>query len=152
MTIDFHRSTIKKVLIVSFVILLFIAVVSAENINLLIIEIQIQNHYSNWDKTEYKDWDCSETSVECEKYFETHGYTCYLVYGDRTDKAGKMYAHMWNIVIIDGKYYEFESTTLEFKDVSSEYNIHMIQEGFYVNSIKYNKCQPLDNWEDILHV
>ena len=133
-------------LIAILIILCTTIVVSADNIKLFVIEREIQSHYNNWND----DWDCSETSVECEKYFETHGYTCYLVYGDRTDKAGNMYAHMWNIVIIDGKYCEFESTALEFKDVSSEYNIHMIQEGFYADGIKYNKCQSLEKWENIL--
>jgi len=129
-------------LITILIILCTTIIISADNIELFVIERKIQSYYNDWNE----DWDCSDTSVECEKYFETHGYTCYLVYGDRGLGTDEWIGHMWNIVIIDGKPYEFESTTLHFMKVSDKYNIQTIQEGFYVNGIKYNKSQPMEEY------
>lgn len=94
---------------------------------------------------------CSDTTIECEKYFETvHHLPCYLVYGHRDFGTDDWAAHMWNIVMMDGVPYEFESTTFVFKDVSETYTIQDIQEGFYMNGVKYEKSQKLNNWENIL--
>ena len=139
------------------IILMIIAIASistivlADDINLFIIETKTQVYYNNWDKPEYDGWNCDECSVECEKYFEDElGYGCYLVYGHKYETNNTRINHMWNIAVINGKLYEFESTCLSFQKTSEDYTIDLIQEGFYVNGVKYNKSQLLDNWENLL--
>ena len=51
----------------------------------------------------------------------------------------------WNIVMIDDVPYEFESTALAFEKVSEKHIIQDMQEGFYMDGIKYEKSQTLDN-------
>lgn len=112
-------------------------------------------HLSTNAKIYFKNWynqnrSCSITSKKCEAYFETvHHLSCYLVYGDKNDGTGNWAAHMWTIVVIDGVPHEFESTTLFFKEVSEEYHIQSMQEGFYVDGVKYAKSQKLDNWRGL---
>ena len=114
------------------------------------IENKIREKY-NWDDQQYDGWDCSNKSVECEKYFETElGYSCYFVYGDRDRGTDDWAAHMWNFVEIDGAFYEFESTALQFRKVSDKYNILDMQEGFYVNGVEFETSQPLENWENLI--
>lgn len=133
------------------VLLIIIAVVSAELIPPFYYQTQIQDKYKGWKSPEYLGWVCANKSVECEKYFETKlGLSCYLVYGRMNYPNGTIEAaHMWNIVIINDKPWEFESTCLQFQKMSDKYIVDCIQEGFYVNGVKYEKCQPLDNWESI---
>lgn len=110
-------------------------------------EFRIRQNY-NWDDEEYQDWCCSEKSLECEKYFETvEGLPCYLVYGISEDHT---VAHMWNIVMVNGIPYEFESTNLNFQKTSDGYIVQDIQEGFYKNGVKYEKSIPMDDWEHLI--
>lgn len=113
------------------------------------IEDGIRKEY-NWDDPQYVGWDCSNKSVECEKYFETKlNYSCYLVYGIRHND-GHDVGHMWNLVEIDGTLHEFESTTLRFCKISDRYTILTMQEGFYVNGTRYGIAQPLENWKELV--
>jgi hypothetical protein len=112
------------------------------------LSIGAKLHFSNWDGY---DGDCSDTSKECEEYFETiHHLPCYLVYGHSGFGTDDWNAHIWNIVMIDGVPYEFESQTLIFKDVSEAYTVQGMQEGFYVDGEKYEKSQELYNWEGLI--
>lgn len=112
------------------------------------LSISAKIRFLNWF---CQDTKCSITSKECERYFETvHRLPCYFVYGHRDFGTDDWTAHMWNIVMIDGVPYEFESTTFVFKDVSETYTIQDMQEGFYVNGVKYEKSQKLNDWENIL--
>jgi len=106
--------------------------------------LQIQQDL-DWDDNQYIPGvhDCSEMSVECEEWFETRGYRCLLVYGGNDDAA-----HIWNKVLVNGIWWEFESTCLNFQVMSNKYEIHYIQEGFYKDGVKYDKSQNLDNWEN----
>jgi len=107
------------------------------------LSISAKIHFRNWDGQDRK---CSITAVKCDEYFETvHHLPCYLVYGQRYLVDGDWKAHMWNIVMINGVPYEFESTSLEFWEVSEKYTVQCVQEGFYVDGIKYEKSQKLDN-------
>ena len=112
------------------------------------LSIGAKVYFSNWYG---QDGDCSDTSIKCEEYFETiHHLPCYLVYGHRGFGTDDWIAHIWNIVMIDGVPYEFESGTLVFKEVSETYTVQDMQEGFYVDGIKYKKSQKLYNWEDLI--
>jgi len=114
------------------------------------IENGIREEYNNWDDPQYVGWDCSNKSVECEKYFETKlNYSCFLVYGIR-HKEDHDVGHMWNLVEIDSTFYEFESTTLKFCKVSDRYNVQTMQEGDYINGIRQGKAQTIDNWEELI--
>ena len=105
-------------------------------------------HFCNWDN---QDRTCSLTSVKCEEYFETvYHLPCYLVYGHRDFGTDDWTAHMWNVVMIDSVPYEFESTTLVFKDVSDTYTIQDMQEGFYVDGERYERSQELYNWKELI--
>ena len=107
------------------------------------LSISAKIHFLNWYDQDRK---CSITAVKCEEYFETvHHLPCYFVYGHRDYGTDDWAAHIWNIIVIDDVPYEFESTTLVFKEVSEEYTIQTMQEGFYVDGVKYEKSQKLDN-------
>ena len=140
----------KKILIIGFIaIILLCSVIWINNITAFILETEIRFHYNFWNAPKYDSWICQDFSEECEKYFETHGYPCYFVYGDKNSGTDNWTAHIWNIVMVNGEPFEFESTSLTFKKVSQEYNIQHIQEGFYVNGVKYEKSQELENWEEL---
>lgn len=51
---------------------------------------------------------------------------------------------------IDGTFYEFEATALQFRRVSDRYTVQTMQEGFYVNGTRYGMAQPLENWKEIM--
>jgi len=117
-------------------------------VDLFIIELKIRDHLNNWEDNPYVrgKHDCSDMSLEVETFFETKtGYDCYLVYGyNKKTNVG----HMWNIVLINNHWYEFESTCLSFQKSSDDYIILDIQNGFFINGVKYEKCQPYKNWEE----
>jgi len=112
------------------------------------LSLSAKIHFLNWYD---EDGDCSDKSVKCEEYFETvHHLPCYFVYGDRDSGTDDWAAHMWNIVMIDGIPFEFESTILVFEKVSEEYTVQTMQEGFYVDGVEYEKSQELDNWRELI--
>jgi len=115
--------------------------------NIFPLSLSAKIHFLNWYD---EDGDCSDKSIKCEEYFETvHHLPCYFVYGDRDSGTDDWAAHMWNIVMIDGVPYEFESITLEFRKMSEKCTVQTMQEGFYVDGVGYEKSQKLDNWEEI---
>ena len=119
-------------------------------IDLFLIENDVKNEFNNWDNIEYIEWECANKSEECEKYFESKGYNCLLIYGHQLDENGlKCCYHRWNLVKINNEYIEFESTSLEFFETSKQYIIHRIENGYVVNGITYPYSQPLDGWEDM---
>jgi len=133
------------------VVLSIAVVTNAEPLTLWMYSTDIQMHFNNWDDDPYvaSIHDCSDMSREVEEYVETQlNLSCFFVYGYREDSNGHSSAHIWNMIEINNKFYEFESTSLVFKDVSEEYKIQTMQEGFYVDGVKYEKSQPCDNWED----
>jgi len=142
----------KIVILLLFILFGLTTVIYAEPMMQIAIEFNMQNHYNKWDDPIYDDWQCSECSVECEKYFETQlGYPCYLVYGHRCDETGKLLsAHMWNLVEINGKYFEFESTNLHFMKRSNEFHVVMVQYGFYVDGRCVNHSYDVENWENLI--
>jgi len=127
-------------------------IVLAEPIMLTSIEINIGEHFNNWQDDPYviHVHDCTEMASECEEYFETfYGWDCYFIYGHKEDDNGSItVAHKWNIVKINNKWYEFESTCLNFQKTSEKYIVDSIQHGFYVDGVKQNKTQNFDDWEN----
>ena len=112
------------------------------------LSVSAKLHFLNWHD---QNRCCSVTSKECERYFETvHHLSCYFVYGHKGFRTDDWTAHRWNIVMIDDVPYEFESTSLVFKEVSKEYAVQDVQEGFFVDGIRFEKCQRLDDWVEII--
>lgn len=137
-----------KIFVIITVVILAGTLFAIQNMDTTRLSNGAKVHFSNWDR---QDRDCSDTSIKCEEYFETiHHLPCYLVYGHRGLGTDDWTAHIWNIVMIDGVPYEFESQTLVFKEVSETYTVQDMQEGFYVDGIKYKKSQKLYNWKDLI--
>ena len=135
----------RKIVVVIVILIGCIILITSSSVYL---SISVKLHFLNWYGQET---DCAFTSLECERYFETvHHLPCYLVYGHRDFETDNWTAHIWNIVVIDGVPHEFESTSLVFKMVSEKYTIQDMQEGFYVNGVKHEKSQKLNNWEGLI--
>ncbi len=144
-----------KIVILAIIMLFgFVTVAYAEPIMLKAYEFNIKNHFNNWDDDPYviHVHDCSEMSVEVEQYVETIlGFDCLFVYGYQYDDNGTVTTgHIWNIININNVWYEFESTSLRFKQVSNEFEVQDVQHGFYINGMKYDKSQEFEDWEDEL--
>jgi len=150
--IAIKKKTLNKIISILLLLLLFTTLVSAENLKLIYYEQKISLEYNGWDKPEYTTWDCSNMSPEIEKYFETKlGFTCYLAYGYRRNDTGAINsAHVWNIVIIDKKIYEFESTNLKFEEISKHWIVSCITTGVYLQGVRQNTQTTLNNWEDLI--
>ena len=138
-----------SIVIIAIILLVGCTVFAIQNVpDTTHLSISAKLHFLNWYNQNRK---CSITAVKCEEYFETvHHLPCYLVYSQRYFKDDGWMAHMWNVVTIDGVPYEFESTALAFEKVSEKHTIQDMQEGFYMDGIKYEKSQKLDNWENLL--
>ena len=65
---------------------------------------------------------CVDASSECQDFFDKIGITSRMIYGSPLDKNQEC-GHCWLEVDILFWTFEFESTKLKFKDVSSEYEI-----------------------------
>ena len=95
--------------------------------------------YCGWAQSCYDGWVCHDKACEAEKFFETVvGLDCYLVYSME---------HVWNIVMVDGIPYEFESTCLSFQNTSELFDIADVRMGFYVDGCRVDYCSRLDDWE-----
>lgn len=126
--------------------------VYAEQITLYLVETDTRDYFNNWKDDPYVrgSHDCSDMTVEVEEYMETHhGYDTYFVYGNRYNETGSRIYHMWILVNINDVFYEFESTVLCFKTVSSEYNVHCVQHGFFQDGKEVNYSVTIDKevWE-----
>ena len=65
---------------------------------------------------------CVDASSECQDFFDKIGITSRMIYGSPLDKNQEC-GHCWLEVDILFWTFEFESTSLRFKEVSSEYEI-----------------------------
>ena len=142
-----------SIVIIAVAVLLISVVTLAVPISLFLYQTDISMHFNGWKDDPYDEHthSCSQMSTEVEEYVETHlGFDCYFVYGEKDSGTENWTVHMWNIVMIDGAPYEFESTILEFRKMSEEYTVQTMQEGFYVDGVKYEKSQTLDNWRELI--
>jgi len=111
-------------------------------------EYMINRYFNNWDDDPYNvtSHNCGDMSVEVEEYWEIQcGYNCYLVYGSNCESN-----HIWVVVQTGSRYHEFESTCLSFQSMSDEYNVTCVQQGFYMDGVRYNRSQSFDNWDKVL--
>ena len=144
-----YRLVVKPPAKIIFVILVLLfgcsTIVYAEPILLSAYGINISNHFNGWDDNPYviHVHDCSDMSTEVEEYVETElGLDCLLIYGKKSNVT-----HMWTLIQIDNKFYEFESTRLVFKTVSKGYDVFRVQHGFYKDGTRQDKCLDYKDWE-----
>ena len=131
-----------------------IFIMCTEPLMLCMYSTNMQMYFNRWKHAPYvlSKHDCSDMSQEVEAYVETQlGLDCYFVYGHRNDCNGTVAgAHIWTLIKINNKFYEFDSTCLTFVPMSKKYMVDDVQQGFYVDGVKYEKCQKLDNWKDLI--
>jgi hypothetical protein len=89
--------------------------VSAETAAIHQYEYQLQEMY-NW--AEYPNWDCVEMTAAVSDFFDQQGLYTQVIYGHRYEKDSTLVGHVWLVVMIEGTLYEFESTLLQFMDVT----------------------------------
>jgi len=95
---------IKEILILSVILVIIIS------LSLLVIQ-----------RNNFKDKNCVDASAECQVFFSKLGITSRMIYGSKWIDSVR-YGHCWLEVELC-ETIEFESTTLQFKDVSSGYKI-----------------------------
>lgn len=128
------------IFLIIFIALAIILVFHQNHINY--IQASVQDEYQAWNSEVYNDWICHDKSIEIEEYMETKlGLDCYLVYSSN---------HVWNLIIINGRSYEFSATTLVFEKVSDSYQILDVRYGFYIDGEKMDYCYGVENWENLL--
>ena len=69
-----------------------------------------------------REKNCVDASKECQEWFTWYGIESRMVYGSRW-KNGTRICHCWLEVDILFWTWEFESTSLRFKDVSKKYEV-----------------------------
>jgi len=104
----------------------------------------------DWKSEEYKDFDCGDIAIITEEYFENeYDIPCYFIYGSTKNNDSENTAHIWVILDIDGKWYEFEPRWYSFTSRLDEYSIDWVDQGFWVDGEKFDKVQQYDNWENL---
>ena len=95
-------------------------IVSVSGHTLNEMEQSIQSHFSDIDTTNLTCYDMSELA---KNYIETeYNYPVIFVHGEITRNLRSL-EHTWLMVKVDGVWHEFESTRLEFVDVSNSFEI-----------------------------
>ena len=101
----------------------------AENSDTNYIESRLKSEFNNWEDEKYDDWVCNKMAPACKEFFEIQlGYEASLIYRHRTNSDRDVVGHVWVEVTMNGELKEFESTTLQFKSISSIYVIDFIQD------------------------
>ena len=71
------------------------------------------------------DYNCTHMSGDCEEFFEGLGLRTQMVYGDNRPNNGHAWIRVHTILGV----YDFEPTSLSFKNVSENYKNIIVTEG-----------------------
>ena len=78
----------------------------------------VRNQF-NWKLPQYDGWRCVNKSNATYDYLESLGYNLRVCSGyNLTRESG----HRWIMIQLDGAWYDFECTSLRFKDVGCKYD------------------------------
>ena len=97
--------------------------------SILIIAIIILSYHTTLYavRLSQDEYSCKDTSKHWESIFEGIGIRTQVVYGSDFTEC---IAHCWLRLHKFGNIYEFESTSVKFKDVSADWNVDKVTEGW----------------------
>ena len=84
----------------------------------------LQNQF-NWSLPQYDGWSCVNQSSVVYDYLISNNYNCRIVRGYNSTR---LKGHSWIMIQIDDAWYDYECTSLRFKDIT-KYDISNV----YIN-------------------
>ena len=107
----------------------------------------------DWYEGEYQDYDCVDRAVITEEYFENeYNIPVYMIYGHIPapwENESDAFAHVWLVLDIGGRWYEFEPYWYSFTSRQDKYLVDGLDSGFWVDGEEFENPQPYDNWQNL---